>query len=83
MMHKLLISGQFAMANLSGTKASGGVEATESTGNQFFYNGQIVGSNLLKPGDITSLGLRYGDTTGSNFVSVNVNSRYPLGRMLR
>lgn len=83
MTDKLLVSGQFTMANLSGTEASGGVEAMESTGNQFFYNGQIVGSNLLKPGDITSLGLRYGDTSNSDFVSLNVNTRYPFSRMLR
>ncbi|MEQ1671449.1 MAG: hypothetical protein ABL893_11370, partial [Hyphomicrobium sp.] len=36
-------SGDVTVTNLDGTPASGGVDATTSTGNEFFYSAQIIG----------------------------------------
>ena len=80
---KLQVSGDVTATNLSGTRDSGGVLATEGTGTDFFYNLQLIGSNLLKSGDITILGLRYTDTDARDITSLTFNTRYPFTRDLR
>ena len=72
------MSGDVTTSQLSGTNASGGVEAIPGTGNEYFYNLQFIGSNLIKTGDISVLGLRYSDTSTSNISSVNMDIRYPV-----
>lgn len=80
---KLQLSGDVTATNLSGTHDSGGVLATEGTGTDFFYNLQLIGSNLVKSGDITILGLRYTDTDDRDISSLTFNTRYPFTRDLR
>ncbi len=75
---KLQVSGDVTAFNLSGTSASGGVAATDGTGTDFVYNLQLVGSNLVKPGDITIAGLRYSDAGNRDIYSLNLNTRYPV-----
>ena len=77
------ISGDVTLSELDGTPASGGVEAMPSTGNEYFYNLQLIGSNLLKEGDITILGLRYSDTSTAKTTSMSINERYPITRAWR
>lgn len=80
---KLQISGDLTVSNLSGTQASAGVEATSGTGNEYYYNLQLIGNSLIKQGDIAILGLRYSDTSSSNTTSVLVNTRYPINSVWR
>ncbi len=80
---KLQVSGDMTLSRLSGTKASGGVEAFEGTGTEGFYSAQLTASSLIKEGDIAVVGLRYADASTSNTVSLNLNTRYPVNRTWR
>jgi hypothetical protein len=77
------ISGDVTVSNLSGTDASGGVEAIPGTGNEYFYNLQLIGSNLVKTGDISILGLRYADTSTSRISTLTLDTRYPIQNVWR
>ncbi len=77
------VTGDVTMSNLGSTPTSAGVEGMPSTGDEFFYNLQLIGSNLLKEGDVTILGVRYSDTSTSNTTSLLVNSRYPVNSAWR
>jgi hypothetical protein len=83
MHEKLQISGDVTVTNLSDTDESGDVEATVGTGTDYFYSLQLIGSNLIKTGDITILGLRYTDTDDRGITSLTFNMRYPFNRDLR
>jgi len=94
---KLQISGDVTMSDYSGTPASPEVpsatpgdpplivalEAQPKTGFDYYYSLQLIGSSLIKDGDIAILGLRYSDTQTSNTYSVSVNTRYPVTREFR
>lgn len=80
---KFQVSGDVTLSNFSGTDASAGVEATEGTGNELFYNLQLIGSNLLKTGDIAIFGLRYIDARTTDTTSLSLNTRYPVSNALR
>ena len=84
---QLLVWLQFAVdvsgSNLSGTPASGTVDATESTGWEFAYLAQLIATGLLTEGDVTTLGARYFDGSSSKTYSMLLNHRYPLTRNLR
>lgn len=80
---KFQISADVTALNLSGTGSSGGVDATDGTGNEYIYNLQLIGSNLLKEGDITILGLRYIDADKAGTTSMNFNTRFPVTGNLR
>jgi tetratricopeptide (TPR) repeat protein len=80
---QLQMSGDITVSNLSGTNASGGVEAIPGTGNEYFYNLQLIGSNLIKNGDISVLGLRYADTSTSNISTLTLDTRYPIQNVWR
>lgn len=80
---KLQLSGDITLTELGGTLASGGVEAIPGTGVDKFYNLQLIGSDLLKPGDITVAGFRYSDTSTTNTTSISLNTRYPISKEWR
>lgn len=80
---QLQISGDITAYNLSGTSASGGVAAMEGTGTDYTYNLQLVGSNLVKQGDIAIFGLRYTDSGDRDIYSLNLNTRYPVSNDFR
>ena len=80
---KLQVSGDVTASRLSGTNSSGGVDAVPGTGNEYFYNLQLIGSNLVKNGDISVLGLRYSDTSTSNISSLTLDTRYPIQTVWR
>jgi hypothetical protein len=77
------ISGDVTVSNLSGTDASGGVEAIPGTGNEYFYNLQFIGSNLIKTGDISVMGLRYASTSTANISTLTLDTRYPVQTVWR
>lgn len=80
---KLQISGDLTLATLSGTPASGGVEATPDSGNDWNYSVQLMGSGLLKAGDIAIIGIRMDNNDTSDTTSLNINTRYPVNQALR
>ena len=79
---KFQFSGDVTVSNFSDTDASAGIAANRGTGNEYFYNLQLIGSNLVKPGDITILGLRYIDGNTANTTSASLNTRYPFSNDL-
>lgn len=80
---KLQVSGDITLSKLSDTVASGGVAAVPGTDNEFYYNLQLIGSNLIKEGDVTIIGLRFIDATTSDTTSLSLNTRYPVTRDFR
>ena len=83
MNEKLQISGDITALKISGTNESGGIEAMEGTGPDYVYNVQLIGSNLIKQGDITIFGLRYADGDDRDIYSLNFNTRFPVTRDFR
>ncbi len=83
MSENLQLTGDVTMTRLSGTPSSGGVEGTDTTGNEFFYSAQLIGNSLLKQGDIAILGLRYADTDRGDRYTFNLDTRYPVSRAWR
>ncbi|MCG8426436.1 MAG: SPOR domain-containing protein, partial [Chromatiales bacterium] len=79
----LQFSGDVTLSRISDTPASGGVEATEETGNELFYTAQVIKNNLFKQGDIGIFSLRYADTMSSDTVTMTANSRYPITNLWR
>lgn len=77
------ISGDVTVTNLSDTPASGGVPATDSTGNDYFYSVQLIGNSLIKQGDLGILGLRYADTSSASTTTLSLNTRYPVNHEWR
>ena len=80
---KLQISGDITISELTGTPASGGVEAMPGTDFEYFISTQLVGSSFIKTGDSAILGLRYSNTASSERLTMDVNTRYPLSRKWR
>lgn len=80
---KLTFNTDATVTDLEATPASGGVPDTPASGTEYYYSAQLIGSSLLKEGDIGILGLRYADTATSNRWVVDVNTRYPFTRALR
>lgn len=74
----LQIAGDISWSKIDGAPASGGVEAFESTGDDFYYSLQLIGSGMIKKGDISSVGLRYADTFYRDTYTFKLNSGYPL-----
>jgi len=79
----LQLSGDITVTHTSSTPASGGVEATPSTGNEYFYNFQVIKNDLLKKGDIGIFSLRYSDASTSNTIRLSASSRYPVTNFFR
>ncbi|MEJ2455558.1 MAG: tetratricopeptide repeat protein [Candidatus Thiodiazotropha sp.] len=59
------------------------IAAVEDTGNEYYYNFQLIKNDLLKPGDIGIFNLRYYDTSTSNTLRLGVSSRYPITNVWR
>jgi hypothetical protein len=74
----LQLSGDITVSKTGETPASGGVQATEETDNEFFYTFQVIKNDLLKQGDIGILSLRYSDANTSDTFRVGISSRYPI-----
>ncbi|HKJ22693.1 MAG TPA: SPOR domain-containing protein, partial [Gammaproteobacteria bacterium] len=79
----LQVSGNVTMTHLSGTPASGGVAAIDGTGNDVYYTMQLIGSSLIKKGDLAIIGLNYADASTAKTASVTLNTRYPVNHSWR
>ena len=71
------------MTNTSSTPESGGVPASEATGNQYFLNTQLIGSNIYSRGDSNILFLRSGFSQDAEDYTLGINSRFRLYNVWR
>jgi hypothetical protein len=83
MTNNLQISLDVAASHLESSPASGGVDATPSTGIEYFYGTQLIANSIFKEGDTSLFGLRYADTSSSDTLTFSVNSRYPYNKSWR
>ena len=70
-------------SKLTATPTSGGVTGTPATGWEFAANPQLLVTNLLKDGDIATLGFRYFDGATTTTYSLLLNERFPVTDKLR
>ncbi|MFQ5481601.1 MAG: hypothetical protein ACE5ER_02485 [Nitrospinaceae bacterium] len=77
------LTGEFSVNRLSGPRASGGVLATDPTGNEFFSSLQLVATSLFMADDVNIFNLRFTDTSSSNAYVFSANSRYLITRDFR
>ncbi|MBK9131662.1 MAG: hypothetical protein IPM20_08540 [Gammaproteobacteria bacterium] len=80
---KLQLTADVTVSSLSGTPASGGVPATDATGNEYLYSLQLIGNGIIRSGDLAILGLMYSDASTTNTTTLNLNTRYPVTSLLR
>jgi len=75
----LRLAGDLTVMNTSATVASAGVAAMPATDDEYFLNLQAIGTGVINGDDISTLGLRFSDTTTANGVGLYGSSRLPLG----
>lgn len=76
---QLQLSVDAMVTDISGTIASGGVDAAPRTGMEYYYGIQLTGTGLFAEEDIAALGLRYADQDQFNRVTADLNTRYSVG----
>ncbi len=72
------VNGDFMFTQLAQGPGSGGVLALPDSSDEYYVYASLVGSSLLTEGDVSILGLRYGDTYATRIYSVYLDSRYPV-----
>jgi tetratricopeptide (TPR) repeat protein len=79
---KLQINLNTTFATIEATPESGGVFATPES-KYTYISTDFVGSSLIKEGDVSLLGLRYSDSQNTEVLSINLDTRFPIGRYFR
>jgi len=64
------------------TPESGGIFATPET-TYTYVSTDLVGSSLIKEGDVSLLGLRYSDSGSTQVYSTYLDTRFPIGKYFR
>jgi hypothetical protein len=59
------------------------IAPTLSTGSEYYYGAQLIGSGMIFNNDIYILGARYADTQRSRTYTADFNARIPLTSKLR
>jgi hypothetical protein len=77
------VNADFTWSNLSSTPASGGVDATESSGDEYFYSVQVLGKGIFTKSDISFLGLRYADAKTSDTYTLTADTRFRVDNKWR
>jgi len=72
-----------SLSRLDGTPESGGVEETDDTGWETSVHPQLIATNLLTPGEVTTFGVRWFNGSVSDTWSLLLHERYPVSRQLR
>lgn len=80
---RLQLNLDFTRAEISGTIESAGVAAIPELGAQNFASMSLVGTGLLKGGDVNILNFRVGESETFRTGIVTWDSRFPLGRRIR
>ncbi len=71
-----------SQATIDPTPESAGVFATPKS-TYTYASTDLVGSSLLKEGDVSLFGLRYADSESTKVYSVYLDTRFPIGRYVR
>jgi len=77
------ISADITLSKFEGTPESGGVAATPDSDLESYYYVSLIGSSLIKEGDVSVLGLRYMDATTARTIAMFIDTRYPLTSRFR
>ncbi|HHH35373.1 MAG TPA: hypothetical protein ENK48_00920 [Gammaproteobacteria bacterium] len=77
------VSGEITITHLSDMPASGGVDAVDGSGYEYFYDVQLLANDMLQPGDLTILGARFSDTASAYITHLSLDTRLPLRPLLR
>lgn len=70
-------------SEITGTSASGGVASIPGTGAQTFYSASLVGTSLVRNGDVMILNLRVGESETFSTGVLTWDARFPVGARLR
>jgi hypothetical protein len=68
---------------MSGTTASGGVDATPAEGYDTYATAQLIGTGWLRENDLYVGGVRYVHASTSNQYELEVGAKFPLTQALR
>lgn len=79
---KLQFNMSASQTSVDGTPESGRVAATAETAYSY-YSADLVASSLFREGDVGIVGLRYSDSDATEIISINLDTRFPLGRTIR
>lgn len=72
------INADVTLSDFEGTPASGGVPELPALGQQYYYSLNILGTSLLREGDMSIIGLRYTDGDTSSTSTLTLDTRYPV-----
>lgn len=73
-------SSDLTLNYLTGTPASGGVDAVASTGMAYYASSQLSASGVFNDGDNVSGGLRYANTLASDRYMLELGMNYPINQ---
>ena len=79
---KLQLGLNATQSTIEATPASGGVPANPAT-DYAYYSVDLVASSLFSERDVSIFGLRYSESDNSNIYTLNLDSRFRIGRAWR
>jgi hypothetical protein len=79
---KLQINLNASRSAVAATPESGGVAATQDT-EYSYYSADTVLSSMFTEGDVGIVGLRYAVSESTDVYSINLDTRFPIGRSWR
>jgi hypothetical protein len=79
----LQVALDWSATDLSGTPASGGVDAIAGTGFEFAYQAQLIANGVVQPGDAIVGGVRFFDGSRADVATLTLDSRHPITPELR
>jgi tetratricopeptide (TPR) repeat protein len=79
---KLQFNFNASLSTIDATPESAGVAATEET-EYSYYSADFVASSLFTEGDVGIFGFRYSQSDTTDVYSINLDSRFPIGRTWR
>lgn len=79
---KLQFNLNASLSSIDASPESAGVPASEAT-EYSYYSADLVASSLFTEGDVGIVGLRYSSSDSTDVYSINLDSRFPLGRAWR
>jgi hypothetical protein len=77
------VSADVTTSQYDATPSSGGVRETPDSGTLVYSYLSLIGTSLMREGDVSILGLRYSDGGPTKSAAVFLDSRYPLNRSWR
>lgn len=77
------ISADVTASRYDGTPDSGGVRETPDSGTLIYSYLSLVGTSLVREGDVSILSLRYSDSGSSTSTAMFLDTRFPMSQALR